>query len=191
MATWRRIAFGVASASVCVAVGVGPASADAVDPPGACYGAGAWAEAGFSEDSASVNRGAEIEIPQADTVEWVGGIGDAQPGATTEPRPMEGAVEIQVGGQWITIDNGWSNDDATFLANSGTHEYDLPSVLIGIPIPLRGHHTEPDVSCEGDVVLKVAGSATENPIFYAGGALFVLAGAGLVFAGRVKIRRVT
>jgi hypothetical protein len=191
MAAWSRIAIGVAVASAYAAVGAGSASADAVDPPGACYGAATWVDAGFSEDSASVDRGAEIEIPQADTVQWVGGIGDAQPGDTTEPRPVEGAVEVQVGGQWIMIDDGWSDDDATSLANSGTHVYDLPSALIGIPIPLRGHHTEPDLSCEGDVVLIVAGSATENPVFYAGGALFVLAGAGLVYAGRIKIKRVS
>ena len=187
--SWRILLVAGAAAGWFVA-GAGAAAADAVDPPGACYGAGSWTEEGISYESRSSKRGQELEIPQADIVEWIGGIGDAEPGDTTEPRETEGAVEIQIGGQWITIDNGWSNDDATFLADSGTHDYDLPSVLIGIPIPLRGHHSEAEVSCAGDVVLKVAGSATENPIFYVGGVLFVLAGGALVYAGRVKIRRV-
>ena len=190
MARSWRVALVAGAVGACVALGPSPAAADAVDPPGACYGAGTWSEAGFTEESGSLKRGAEIEIPQADTVEWIGGIGGAELGETTEPRATEGAVEIQIAGQWITIDNGWTNDDATFLADSGTHDYDLPSVLIGIPIPLRGHHTEADVTCAGDVVLKVAGSATENPIFYVGGVLFVLAGGALVYAGRVKIQRV-
>ena len=167
----------------------GPAGADAVAPAGACYGTGAWTGGGFTKDSRQVAKGELVEIPQSDVVQWTGGVGAALPGDTVPPRPVEGAIEIQVGGRWVKIDD-WGPDPSEIAGNQGAHDYDVPSVLVGIEIPLRGHHSENGTEvCSGDVIVKVKGSATSNPLTWGGIGGLAISGGLLYYAGRPVVRR--
>jgi hypothetical protein len=168
----------------------GPAGADAVVPAGGCYGTGAWTKGGFTKDSRTEAKGALIKIPQSDTVQWTGGVGNAAPGTEVAEREVEGAIQIQVGGQWVNVDS-WGPEPGISAGEQGSHEYNVPSVLIGIKIPLRGFHKEQGTQvCEGDVVVKVEGSATSNPLTWGGVGGLAVSGGVLYYAGRPVVRRV-
>lgn len=189
MARWLKVAAaaGVAIGAV-LFFGVVPAGSDAIDPAGACYGEGTWVDEGVTRTAAELEPGQLVKIPQSDTVDWKGGIGNAEPGDTTDPRTTGGAVQLKIAGKWITLDHAWENDDATFLANDGSYDYDLPDLLVGVKLPLRGHHTEESVTCAGHVVVQVEGAATENPLTWGGIGGLVIGGGMLVFAGRAVMR---
>jgi hypothetical protein len=185
MRLWKAM---VATAALCAAMlatSAAPARADAVT--GGCYGEGTWEGSGQVEKSVDHDPTDVIVIPQSDTVDWVGGIGDNRPPAEGPPRVVAGAVQLRILGKWVTIDS-WAGEK-TGLANSGTKHYDLSSMLIGIKMKLRGFHHEPNINCKGSVFVKVEGSTTSNPLFWAGGVLFVLSLAGLVYAGRPRLVR--
>jgi hypothetical protein len=177
----------VGAAAVMVVGSGGAASADVVTPPGACYGTGHWEGSGQDESSKDHVPSDVIKVPREDTVDWVGGIGDNKPPAEGPQRPIAGAVQLQVAGKWITIDS-WSKPGSK-LANSGKHHYNLPSVLQGVKMKLKGFHAEASVKCAGSVYVQVEGSATGNPLFWAGGALAVVMAGVLVYAGKPTFTR--
>jgi len=189
MAGWKGVVVAGALATGSVLWAAPPAGANAVTT-GDCVGSGVWEGSGQDETSTEHDPGDVITIPREDTVEWEGAISPDATGEVPE-REIEGAVEIQVSGQWIVVDD-WGPNQSVRAGNFGTHHYDLPKILQGIEIPLRGKHFEDgELVCEGSVKVKVDGSATSNPLFVVGLALFVMSGALLFYAGRIKIEKVS
>lgn len=190
MATWARVS---AVASAAIAAGVlwaAPAGADVVEPPGSCQGTGTWEGSGQFEDSAAHERSDVIEIPQEDTVDWTGSLEGHAIGDTVPRREIDGAVEVKLPAPvgWVTIDD-WGGSSER-VANEGSHHYKLPSVLIGIELPLRGFHNENGVGfCEGEVSVVVEGSTFSNPMAIAGLAGLAIFGGVLYFAGRPVITK--
>jgi opacity protein-like surface antigen len=186
--TSRRL-LAVAGAVVLVLLmTAGPAAADVVDPSGACVGSGTWQEGGFSETSTDHVPDDVIEIPRKDEVSWSGAIGGAQLGDEVPRRDIAGKVELQlpppVG--WITVDD-WGGSSVR-AANEGVHDYDLPSVVSGVKMKLRGQHSDAGtLTCSGSVFVKVEGS---NPLLIGGIVGMVLTGIALLFAGRPTFTQV-
>ena len=159
-----------------------PARADVIEGP--CFGSGHWQESGQDEDSEEHDQDDVIEVPQSDTVEWFGNQNDAPLGTDGPERPIEGEVEIDLPLGTATIDD-WGPNDSIRYANEGEEDYDLPSVLIGVEMLLHGEHRENGaVVCSGEVIVKIEGSATENPLFYAGLGAIGIALELLYLAGR-------
>jgi hypothetical protein len=184
-----RIARVAALAAVAAGAVLGTASAAHADAvtEGDCFGSGHWVEAGLDEDSAEHDPGDVIEVPQADTVEWEGRVGDFAIGEDGPEREIQGEVELVLPSKTTIAIDDWGPNDSVRYANSGTHDYDLPSVLIGIKMKLQGEHRENgEVVCRGSIYVQIEGSAFENPLTVAGLAGMVLTGAGLVLAGRPK-----
>lgn len=192
MARWARVI--VAAAVVCggtVAWGAGTAGADVVRPEGSCRGAGEWLGSGQQEDSVEHERSDVIEVPAKDTVRWSGALGDNQLGDEVPRRDIDGSVELQLPAPfgWVTIDD-WDGSSVR-AANEGEHSYNLPKVLVGIEMTLRGHHNENGVLfCEGRVKVKVEGSALSNPLAIGGIAGMVVFGGLLLYAGRPVFTKV-
>jgi hypothetical protein len=167
-----------------------PAGADVVVPKGACHGEGKWQKAGLNEASADHVPSDVIKVPRKDTVAWTGGIGTAEPGATIADRPIKGSVQIQlpppVG--WVTIDD-WGKH-TTAAANSGTHSYDFPNVLVGVKMKLQGsHYDNGNLTCKGSVFVQIEGGS--NPLKMAGLIGMILFGLLLLYSGRPKFTKDT
>ena len=164
------------------------AAADVVTPPGACVGSGTWQEGGFTETSTDHDPGDTIKVPRADTVHWKGNIKGFQLGAAGPRRDIEGKVEVETPFGSVKVDD-WDGSSIRY-ANEGEHDYDLPKVLVGIKMKVKGFHKDAGkVTCEGSVNVEVDGSATSNPLAAGGAAGLVVSGAGLVFAGRPVVRK--
>ena len=104
-------------AAAAVVAGGSPAAADVIEPPGACFGEGTWAEGGFTESSADHEQSDVIEVPLEDTVAWFGAVGDAQLGDEVERRDISGEVEIAFPFTSVVIDD-WGGDSVK-AANEG------------------------------------------------------------------------
>jgi hypothetical protein len=166
----------------------GPAGADVVKPPGECVASGHWQTAGFDEASGDHDPSDVIDIPRSDTVAWQGNIKGYALGATGPSRSIDGDVKLDLPIGSATIDS-WSGDSVRY-ANEGEHSYDLPSVLTGIKMKLRGEHRENDaVVCSGSVYVKIAGSVWSNPLSYAAIGLLVISAVMLFFAGKPVFKK--
>ena len=146
-------------------VWVPAAAADVVTPPGACVGSATWKAGGFSAVTTDHAPGDVIKIPQKDDVKWAGNEKGFALGAEGPRRDIDGSVQLELpGNQAVTIDS-WGGSSVRY-ANTDTHSYDLPDVLIGVK-------------------MKVSGSMALAGI---GGA--VVFGVMLVLAGRPKFKKV-
>jgi hypothetical protein len=164
-----------------------PASADVVVPKGACHGEGTWEKAGFTQKSGDHVPSDVIKVPRKDTVHWVGGIGTAQPGETIARRPIKGSVQLKLPPPlgWVTIDSWGKSSEAA--ANSGVHSYDLPNVLAGIKMKLRGEHFDNNtLTCRGSVFVQIDGS---NPIKIAGLIGMIIFGLLLLYSGKPRFTK--
>ncbi len=186
--TLRR-ALAVAGAVVVALVATtGTAAADVVDPPGACVGSGTWQEGRLPETSTKHVPSDVITIPRKDVVSWSGAIGGAQLGDEVPRREIAGKVELQlpppVG--WITIDD-WGGNSVR-AANEGVHDYDLPSLLGGVKMKLRGQHSDAgSLTCSGSVFVQIDGS---SPLLIAGIVGLVLSGGVLLYSGKAVFTKV-
>jgi hypothetical protein len=170
-------------------LGAAPAHANAVTT-GDCRAEGTWQESGQDEKSADLAPGEVVTIPRKDTVDWVGALDDRQPGDEVPERHVNGSFQLEIGGTWQTIDD-WDSD-STKAANSGSYDYSLPSVLIGIEMPMRGRHYENgELVCAGNIVIVVEGSAFSNPLTIGGIAGLVIFGVMLIYSGRPVYRPAT
>ena len=125
-------------------------------------------ESGQDEDSDEHDQNDVITVPAADTVEWFGNQDDLPLGSEGPEREIEGEVEIDLPLGTAAIDD-WGPNDSIRYANEGEEDYDLPSVLIGVEMLLHGEHREDgEVVCSGEVIVKVEGDATDNPLLYVG-----------------------
>lgn len=178
------ILFSVGTLAV-VGAAAAPAGADIVSPAAACVGSGMWQGGGISETSTAHTPADVIVVPRTDTVAWAGNQKGYALGAEGPRRDISGAVQLQLPLGTATIDT-WSGSSIRY-ANEGQHTYDLPSVLAGIKMKLRGFHAENGAQvCGGSVYVKIAGSGPLKPIGLAG---LVLSGGLLLFAGKPVFRK--
>ena len=178
----RVLAVGSLVGAFTVLTWTSPAAAQVVDGP--CFGEGHWVGSGQDEDTDEHSQKDVIEIPRADTVQWFGNENDLPLGSEGPEREIEGEVELGLPIGTVTIDS-WGPNDSIRYANEGEEEYDLPSILVGVEMPLSGEHRENgSVVCSGEVILTIEGSATENPLFFAGVGAIAVALVLLYLAGR-------
>jgi hypothetical protein len=174
----------------CALVTMQVAAADVVTPPGSCAGSGTWQKAGFTELSSKHSPSDVIKVPQADTVRWAGNIKGFRLGSTGPRRPIDGAVELQLPIGKVNIDT-WGGTSARY-ANTGEHKYNLPSVLIGVKMKIKGFHKDNGkLTCSGSVYMKVEGSAFKNPLALVAVGGLVIFGGLLLFAGRPVFKKLS
>ncbi len=191
----RRVRRFVHAAAVAALAALGtlgasrPAAADVVTPAGTCVGSGMWLKSGLRETSTAHDPNDTISVPRADTVKWSGNIKGYALGSVGPERKIDGAVQLVLPIGTATIDS-WGKSSVRY-ANEGEHRYDLPSVLIGVRMKLKGFHKDNGkLTCSGSVYVKVAGSATRNPLTYVAlGGLVISAGL-LLFAGRPVFKKI-
>lgn len=161
--------------------------AAAVDGP--CDGTGTW----IGETPALVvvasqaSEGEVIVIPLEGNVEWTGGV-DLNP-PPEEARPTSGNVKVKVPFPVGTIQVGVWSSTGTSVGNSGTYEYEFPSLLSGFKVTVVGQHWEGTLeqagppTCSGEVTLSLEGT---NPLGFIAGGLTVVSIMGAYLAIRVK-----
>jgi hypothetical protein len=170
--------------------GAQAAGAEVIDPAGACFGSGTWVDEGETRDSTMFDPGDVVEIPQADDVDWMGSVGGAQVGDEVERREISGEVQLDIAGVGTATIDDWGGTSVR-AANEGTHDYDLPDVLINVKMKLKGEHRENGTRiCGGSVYVKVPGGAFENPVAIGALAGLVISGGALLWAGKPVIEKV-
>jgi hypothetical protein len=162
----------------------GPAGADVVTPPGGCRGVGFWVGGDFQELTGDHETDDVIEIPIEDVVRWQGKVGDATREDTTDRRPVDGSVVLELPLGQSRVVNDWGGTSVKEVAQ-GRHKYDLPFVFKGVKMKLSGHHDDNgERICSGSVYVQVEGSALSNPLTWAGIVGLAVSALGLVWAGR-------
>jgi hypothetical protein len=165
------------------------AAANVITPPAACTATGHWLSAGFTKSSTQYVPSDIVKIPQKDKVDWIGHEDGKPIGYFGPPRPIDGAVQVTVPfGISVTVWH-WGGHKSPRYSNEGQESYNVPSILIGIPMKLSGYEKDNGVTvCSGSVYVEVTGSRIKNPLGWAGLAGIVIFGAGLLAAGFKKTR---
>jgi hypothetical protein len=207
----RRIGRVLAAASafaMVLGIGATGAAADVVAPAGNCVGTGTWQDGGergpFTEDSRQLAPGDTVKIPLKDTITWKGWLprlvnlppeGEPPPlGTNIEFRQIRGKVEIELPPPigWVTVDD-WGvkvTKPSQKVVNEGEHEYDFPSVLAGVKVPVRGEHFEgSQLYCSGSAKVQFEGSLTDNPAALAGLGGLVVSGGLLLYSGKPVVKK--
>jgi hypothetical protein len=182
----KRALAALCGGGVLVVASALPASADVIDPEGACGALGTWVAEGETRASGDFVPDDVIVIPQEDSVAWEGGVGDAAPGDTGPSREISGEVEVDVGSIAALKIDDWGGDSELY-GNSGTYEYEVPDTLVNVKMKLKGEHREEGQRvCGGSVYLQVEGDTFANPLSILFLVLMVLAAGGLMAAGIVR-----
>ncbi len=164
----------------------GTASPAAAEITGPCDGTAEW-ESGLTVTASAIRLGDVVDIPEKGTVKWTGTIALDPP--PQEPRPVSGWVKVKLPfpvGQVTVAD--WS-DDGVLTSNSGSYEYELPSILAGFDVTVTGKHWEGthtfagEPTCSGTVTLKLEGT---NPAGFITAGFTVISLAGVFLAVRAK-----
>ncbi len=156
---------------------------------GPCDGSGTWANESppLEVVASQLAEGEVVVIPLEGNVAWTGAI-DLKP-PPTEARSTSGNVKVKVPFPVGTVEVGTWSTTGTSTGNSGTYEYEFPSLLSGFKVTVIGQHWEGTLeqagspTCSGEVTLSLAGT---NPIGFIAGGLTVLSIAGSYLAIRVK-----
>lgn len=165
------------------------AGADVVTPPGACTATGHWVTEGVTRASTQYVPSDIVKIPQKDTVDWQGHEHGEPIGYFGPPRPIDGAVQVTLPfGIKVTVWH-WGGDKSPRYSNEGQESYNVPSVLVRIPLKLSGYEKDDGaLVCSGSVYLEVAGSRFKNPVGWGALAGFVIFGALMLAAGLRKTK---
>lgn len=156
---------------------------------GPCDGSAEWPnESPELEVVASeLEPGEVVIIPLAGDVIWTGLIMiEPEP---TSPRPVSGDVKVRLPSPLGSVQVGNWSSSGTLTGNSGSYEYDFPSILAGFEVTVEGQHWEGTLepsgppTCSGDVTLALAGT---NPVGFIAGGLSVVSLMGAYLAVRVK-----
>lgn len=163
-------------------VGSSPTVGAGIDGSNGCQATGSWRESGLVIDAATATG--VIEIPRKDTVDWQGSVaappGEYSGSVWVELPPPFGKVEVDT----------WSGDSAT-MANAGSHEYDLPSLVpAGVEFTVAGEHSDENGTCSGSVTVAVEGGAFDSPLAAVSLVGTAVTGAGLAAMLRPMFRRV-
>ena len=137
---------------------VGAASQANADIPGTdgCEGSGVWVEDGLQVRAET--DGGVYTIPRSDEVIWEGSVagppGEYSGGISVDLPPPFGKVEV----------DSWSGDSQS-TSNSGTHEYDFPSLVpAGVEFTVSGEHFDENGGCSGSITIKIDGGPFDSPI---------------------------
>ena len=128
-----------------------------------------------------------VIIPLEGDVKWTGDIFIEPP--PTDARETSGNVKVKVPFPVGTVQVGVWSSTGTSTGNSGTYEYEFPSLLSGFKVTVTGQHWEGDLNqsgaptCEGEVQLALEGT---NPLGFIGAGLSVVSLMGASLAVRVK-----
>jgi len=163
--------------------GASPAGAEFEENTNGCFGGGTFQEGQFSIDADSVGDRV-VTIPRSDTVAWQGSV-------TAPPGMYYGSIKVELPPPWgsVTIDS-WKGDSQS-ASNTGTEEYDLPTLLPGgVEFKVTGEHVDQNGRCSGYVKLKVEGKPFSSPITWVSLFGTVATGAGIAFVARPLFRRV-
>jgi hypothetical protein len=120
----------------------------------------------------------EATIPRTGVVVWQGSV----PGSGD--RDIEGKVYAKIGPTNVNV-GSWEGP-SELHRNDGDNDYDFPSVLAGLKIPVSGHHTESGINCSGTVVVQLEGSRLSNPILLGSLALTIVCIVNVGLAVRAK-----
>ena len=134
------------------------ASHASADVPGGsgCEGSATWLEDGLT--IVAETDGGPYTIPRSDTVSWEGSV-------TNAPGVYSGSVWVDLPPPFgeVQIDS-WAGDSQT-TSNSGTHEYDFPSLVpAGVEFKVSGEHIDENGGCSGSITLKIDGGPFDSPI---------------------------
>ena len=189
MATRR----GRAAAMLVAGLGVSATTLTCLAPPaGATLEGGCTAVAtfllGVGAGSVTIDVGAAsasepVEIAATDTVEWRVTV----PGSSTTPEPMRGRLEIDLpwplGTQTL---ESWSGT-ATQGEATGLYTYELTKAFPrGTPFTVTGTHSEPGVTCVGEVSLQVDGGPFDTWLIWVALGGLLVSGILLLVAGRSR-----
>jgi len=156
---------------------------------GPCDGSAIWTDETppLEVVASQLSKGDVIVIPLEGNVEWTGTISIDPP--PTEARPTSGNVTVKVPFPVGTIQVGVWSSSGTSTGNSGTYEYEFPSILSGFKVTVVGQHWEGTLeqagppTCSGNITLSLAGT---NPVGFITGGLTVVSIMGAYLAIRVK-----
>ncbi|CAN5429341.1 hypothetical protein BH10ACT2_BH10ACT2_07360 [soil metagenome] len=128
------------------------------DVPGGsgCEGSATWRDADLTV--VAETDGGPYTIPRSDTVDWEGSV-------TAPPGVYNGSVWVELPPPFghLEIDN-WAGDSAT-TSNSGTHEYDFPSLVpAGVEFQVSGEHSDENGGCSGTIAFEIDGGPFDSPI---------------------------
>ncbi|MDJ0925885.1 MAG: hypothetical protein QNJ77_15145 [Acidimicrobiia bacterium] len=162
-----------------------PAGATVTGP---CDGSATWPDAKppIEVVASQLAPGEVVIIPLEGDVSWTGAIAIPPP---SEARDTSGNVKVKVPFPVGTITVGTWATSGTKVDNSGTYEYEFPSILSGFEVTVTGEHWEGNLSqsgpptCSGEVTLALEGT---NPIGFIAGGLTVVSIMGVYLAIRVK-----
>lgn len=138
-------------------VGGSAAQANA-DVPGSsgCEGSATWLEDGLTVIAET--EGGPYTIPRSDTVAWEGSV-DGSTGSYT------GSVSVDLPPPFgeVLIED-WSGD-YNETSNSGTEEYDLPSLVpAGVEFDVYAEHIDDKGGCSTTVAFEIDGGPFDSPI---------------------------
>jgi len=162
-----------------------PAAATVTGP---CDGSATWPDEKppLQVVASQLAEGEVVIIPLNSTVEWAGAIDIPQP---EESREVSGNVRVKVPFPVGSVQVGEWSSTGILTSNSGTYEYDFPSILSGFEVTVEAKHWEGTLTqsgaptCAGDVTLTLEGT---NPIGFIAGGLSIVSIMGAYLAIRVK-----
>lgn len=154
---------------------------------GPCDGSATWPDEKppLTVVASQLNEGDVVIIPLASTVEWTGTI-DIDPG---DSRDVSGNVRVKVPFPVGSVQVGEWASTGTLTSNSGSYEYEFPSILSGFKVTVEAEHWEGTLdqvgppTCAGSVTLSLDGT---NPIGFIAGGLSIVSIMGAYLAIRVK-----
>lgn len=160
-----------------------PALAQGAAP---CQGSATWTT-GLVITDADLDAGKVVVVPRAATVTWQGSIALDPP--PTEARAASGWVRIKLpfplGSQTV---GKWS-DTGTSVGNSGSYDYDFPTILAGFKVPVMAKHWEGTLAakgtptCEGAATVQIEGT---NPAGFITAGFTVVAAVGVFISVKAQ-----
>jgi hypothetical protein len=168
-----------------IALTAGPAVAAVTGP---CDGSATWPDEKppLVVVASQLPEGQVVVIPLEGNVEWTGAIDIPQP---EEAREVSGHVNVKVPWPIGSIQVGQWASTGTLTSNSGTYEYEFPSILSGFEVTVDAEHWEGNLTqsgpptCAGTVTLTLDGT---NPVGFIAGGLSIVSLMGAYLAIRVK-----
>lgn len=178
-----RIVRSVCAVALFGAVVVGSQSTASAQLDGTCSASAEWQGTELSIDAKGVGDEV-VTIPRSGTVDWRGSVpsapGEYRGNVTIQLPPPFGAIEV----------DSWSGDSAT-TSNSGSEEYDLPSLVpAGVEFRVEGTHTDDNGTCSGHVLLQVDGGPFDSPLVYGTLLGTIVSGGGAFMLLRPLFRKV-
>ena len=142
----------------CVLLLLGGASLAGAEITGTngCQAEGFWRDGGFTVNAATADG--VITVPRTDTVDWNASV-------AAPPGPYSGSVWVELPPPFGQVEiDSWSGDSER-ISNSGSHDYDLPSLVpAGVDIVVGGEHTDQNGTCSGSVTVQIDGGPFSSPL---------------------------